>query len=404
MTLARISLSYLWKRKLGTALNVALLAFGISAVTLLLLAGTQLDERLQRDARGIDLVVGARGSQTQLILSSIYGLDTPPGSVRWSEAQEIAGHRGVRKAIPLVLGDHYYGFRIVGTTLDYPQHYGARAVKGRLWKEPFEAVVGADVAARLLPQIGSTFTAVHAVPGGAGVPHAEASYRIVGILGRTGTVLDRLVLSDMASYWALHPETAKPEQSDLVAEPPADAGRTVSALLIEYETNHAAGEIPYVVNQYPNLQAAAPAGEATRLHGIVAIAIDLLRAFAVLLMLCATLSIFIALYNGLSERRYDLAVMRTLGATRGDVMALLLFEGAVLALVGAVLGLALGHLLTSLLGVALNQAQQISVSGWTWYASELWLLLLALGLGVAAALLPAWHARDVDIAGTLARG
>ena len=97
---------------------------------------------------------------------------------------------------------------------------------------------------------------------------------------------------------------------------------------------------------------------------------DLLRGFALVLLISAALSIFIALYHGLNERRYDLAVMRTLGATRENIMSLLLFEGMLLAVVGAVLGLLLGHPLTSVLGFALRQAQQISVTGWTWYSAK----------------------------------
>lgn len=403
MTLARISLYYLRKRALNTALNVALLAFGIAAVTLLVLTSMQLERRIHRDAQGIDLVVGAKGSQTQLILSTIYGLDAPAGAVRWSDAQEIAGHRGVAKAIPLALGDHYYGFRIVGTTHDYPVHYGASVIEGTLWKEPLDAVFGADVAARLRPQLGSTFVASHSVAGAAGLPHTQTPYRVVGVLGRTDTVLDRLVLTDVASYWKVHPEPPKVEEDALVAEPLADA-RTVTALLIQYATSHAAGEVPYVVNNYEGLQAASPVEEATRLHGVISVGIDLLRAFALILMLSAALSIFIALYNGLKDRRYDIAVMRTLGATRTDVMSLLIFEGVMLALAGAALGLLLGHLLTSALGLALSQAQQLPVSGWTWSLQELWIVALALIVGIVSALVPAWRAHEVDIAGTLARG
>src|SRR5205085_10041143 len=131
-----------------------------------------------------------------------------------------------------------------------------------------------------------------------------------------------------------------------------------------------AGDVPYVVNQYGGLQAAAPDLEATRLHGAIAVGIVLLRAFALVLMLAAALSIFIALYNGLNDRRYDIAVMRTLGATRGDVMSLLIFEGVMLAAAGAALGLVLGHLTTSALGFALGRAGQVPASGLTWHWRE----------------------------------
>jgi putative ABC transport system permease protein len=241
------------------------------------------------------------------------------------------------------------------------------------------------------------------VAGSAGLPHAEPAYRVVGVLGRTGTVIDRLILTDVASYWTLHPPAQKPEAGALATEPPVDA-RAVTALLISYKVNHAAGEVPYVVSRHSGLQAASPALEATRLHGVIALGINLLRAFALILMLSAALSIFIALYNGLSERRYDIAVMRTLGATRADVMALLIFEGMILAAAGALLGLVLGHALTSALGMALAQAQQVPVSGWIWHVEELWIVALALIVGVVSAIVPAWRAHEIDIAATLARG
>jgi putative ABC transport system permease protein len=404
MTLARISLFYLWRRRLSTALNVALLAFGVAAVTLLVLTSRQLEERVYRDARGIDLVVGAKGSQTQIVLSGIYQLDVPTGSMRWGDAKEIAAHRGVKRAIPISLGDNYYGFRLVGTTRDYIAHYNGALSEGRLWQEPLEAVLGADVAARLRPRIGSTFVAAHGLLGAGGEPHTAFPYRVVGTLARTGTVADQLVLTDVASYWTVHSDQQKAGEAALVAEPPDDDGRTISALLIQYAPGSGAGDVARFANAFPSLQAASPAFETARLFSIVAVGMDLLRGFALVLLISAALSIFIALYHGLNERRYDLAVMRTLGATRENIMSLLLFEGMLLAVVGAVLGLFLGHLLTSVLGFALRQAQQISVTGWTWYAAELWIVLLALIVGVLTALLPAWRAHEVDIASTLARG
>ncbi|HYC45858.1 MAG TPA: ABC transporter permease [Burkholderiales bacterium] len=403
MTLARISFAYLRKRRSSTLLNVVLLAFAVGAVTLLLLTGSQLEERIRRDAHGIDLVVGAKGSETQLILAAVYALDEPGGSMSWSEAQEIAAHRGVRRAIPLAFGDHYFGFRIVGTSHDYVALHGARLARGRLWGKPLEAVVGADVALRLRPEIGSTFEPVHAVTGASGIAHPEHDYRIVGVLERTGSVLDGLILTGLESYWTLHPAKPRPDEYGLIAEPPADP-RTVNALLLQYDVSHVAREVPYVVAAYPHLQAASPAEHSARMHGILAISTDLIRIFAVVLIASAVLSMFIALYGSLSERRYDLAVMRTLGATRERIMGLLLFEGFVLAFAGALLGLALGHALTSVLGLALHQAEQVSVTGMRWHPGEPLIVLATLLLGTITALLPAWRAHEVDIAATLARG
>jgi putative ABC transport system permease protein len=152
------------------------------------------------------------------------------------------------------------------------------------------------------------------------------------------------------------------------------------------------------------MQAASPAYETARLFSIIGVGVDVLRGFALVLVFSAGLSVFIALYNALNERRYDLAVMRTLGARPGTLMMLLLFEGLMLALIGGVLGVALGHMLAEVLGNALKAAQQVSVTGWVWVSAEWWVLALAAGVGVLAALIPAWRAYRTDIAGTLARG
>ena len=394
MNLARISLFYLWKRRLATALNVALLSFGVAAVTLLVLTSAQVEERIARDTRGIDLVIGAKGSPTQIVLSSVYEFDVPTGSIAWSAAEALSKHAAVGKAIPIVLGDNYRGFRIVGTTADYVTHYGAPLSQGRLWRAPFEAVLGADVAARMRPALGSSLVAAHGFSSSGAENHAGTPYKIVGVLGHTGTILDRLVLTDMASYWALHAGPQNPGPAAPSGEPAPDEGRTVTALLIQYASAQAAADIAW----------ASPAFETARLLGVVSIGIDLIRGFAFLLMLSAALSIFIALYNGINERRYDLAVMRALGATRERIMTLLLFEGMLLSFAGAVIGLALGHLFTSALGFALRQAQHVSVSGLVWYPAELWVVALAVLVGIAMALIPAWRAHEIDIAATLARG
>jgi putative ABC transport system permease protein len=406
MNLATVSLSYLRARRLGTTLNVLLLALGVATITLLLLATSQLDERMQRDARGIDLVVGAKGSPMQIILSSIYQLDVPTGNVSWQQAQELAKHRFVKKIIPLALGDNYRGFRIVGTTHDYVAHYGARLAQGKLWQAPLEAVLGAEVAASSRLAVGAHFAGAHGMGGGSEGEkvHEEHQYRVVGVLAPSGSVVDRVVLTAVESLWAVHAEQYDIKDVARIGELMADEEKEYTALLVQYASPIAAASLPRYINQNSAMQAASPAYEITRLFTIIGVGVDVLRGFALVLILAAGLSVFIALYNALSERRYDLAVMRALGASPAKLMSLMLFEGLLLALIGAVLGIALGHLLTGLVGYALTQAKQVSVTGMAWVNEELWLVVLALGVGVIAALLPAWRAYRTDVAATLARG
>jgi putative ABC transport system permease protein len=403
MNIAAVSFSYLKARPLNTALNVLLLALGVATIILLLLATSQLEERMRRDAQGIDLVVGAKGSPMQIILSAIYHLDVPTGNISWQQANEIAKHRAVKRAIPLALGDSYRGFRIVGTTPDYLQHYGAKVAAGRAWQQPLEAVIGAEVAARTGLALGAKFNGVHGL-GDGGHAHENHPYVVAGILERSGTVLDRLIVTAYQSVWIVHAEHHDIKDVRDIEKQLGDDEKEYTALLLQYSTPLAVAMLPRYINNNTGMQAASPAYETARLFSIIGVGVDVLRAFALVLIFSAGLSVFIALYNAMNERRYDLAVMRTLGARPATLMGLLLFEGLLLALIGAALGLALGHGFAELLGQLLRAAQQVEISGAVFVTEELWVVALALGVGVLAALIPAWRAYRTDIAATLARG
>ena len=403
MNLATISFAYLKARSLSTLLNILLLALGVATIVLLLLATTQLDQRMRRDAQGIDLVIGAKGSPMQVILSSIYHLDVPTGNIPYQQALEIAKHRTVKKAIPLALGDSYKGARIVGTTHDYLAHYDAKFASGKRWEKPLEAVIGAEVAQRTGLKLGDKFHGAHGL-GDKGDAHEEHPYVVAGILARGGSVLDRLVICSVESVWAMHASHLEIKDISDIANAMKEEEKEYTAVLLQYASPIAAAILPRYVNNNTSMQAASPAYETARLFSIIGVGVEVLRGFALVLVFSAGLSVFIALYNALNERRYDLAVMRTLGARPLTLMMLLLFEGLLLALIGGVLGIVLGHVLAELLGYALKAAQQVSVTGWTWVAAEWWVLALAAGVGVVAALIPAWRAYRTDIAGTLARG
>jgi len=404
MNLFAVSFSYLKARPLNTALNVLLLALGVATIVLLLLATRQLEDRMRRDAQGIDLVVGAKGSPMQIILSAIYHLDVPTGNISWQQANEIAKHRAVKRAIPLALGDSYRGFRIVGTTPDYLQHYGANMAAGRAWQQPLEAVIGAEVAARTGLTLGSKFHGVHGLGEGGGHAHEDHPYEVVGILERSGSVLDRLIVTAYQSVWIVHAGHHDIQDVRDIEQQLGDDEKEYTALLLQYSTPLAVAMLPRYINNNTGMQAASPAYETARLFSIIGVGVDVLRAFALVLIFSAGLSVFIALYNAMNERRYDLAVMRTLGARPATLMGLLLFEGLLLALIGALLGLALGHGFAELLGHLLRAAQQVEISGAVFVPEELWVVALALGVGVLAALIPAWRAYRTDIATTLARG
>ena len=401
MNLASISFAYLRARNTSTVLNTVLLAFAVAAITLLVLTSEQLEDRMHFNARGFDLVVAPKGNALQVVLSSVYQLDPPAAAIAWREAQEIATRTGVRAAIPIAAVDHYRGVRVIGTTPEYLEHYQTRLRAGARWHHPFQAVVGSDAAARtgLLP--GSTFTVAHEGSAGAEGVHEE-SYRVVGVLWPSGTVVDRLIVTDIASVWTQHAATGKSENG-LVAEPAIDEGREVNAILVESTSPTAAGVLAQEINATTTLQAVSPAAESARLFGSILVGMQLLRAFAIVLVIAAGFSVFIALYSALSERQYDLAIMRAMGASPRRLMFLLLFEGVMLAAIGTAIGVLLGHALTSAIGFAFR-FEQVGVTGLMWSMNELWVIGGALLIGMLAAVLPAWRAHETDIARVLARG
>ena len=271
-----------------------------------------------------------------------------------------------------------------------------------MFEAPLQAVFGAQAAARSHAAIGASFTGSHGLARG-GEEHKDAPYQVVGILQPTGTVLDRLILTPVESVWRVHEISNGIDVSDPEEKAAMDAERELTALLVQYASPLAAITMPRLINSQPALQAAQPAFEAAKLFRLLGVGVDVLRGIAAVVLLSAALSMFVALYNALEERKTDLAILRTLGAAPAKLFLLLLVEGLLLALSGALLGWLLGHVAVAALGYALSADQNFSISGWLIAPEEAWLALVAAGVGLMAALIPAIRAYRTDIATTLAQ-
>ncbi len=407
--------NYLKSRPLNTALNILLLALGIAVVTLLILFNKQLEERITTNAKGIDLVVGAKGSPMQLILCNIFHIDFPTGNISLAEAERIARHRFVRNAIPLALGDSYAGYRIVGTTELYSAQYDASLASGSMWEKPMDVVVGSTVATALKLREGMRFVSSHGLSD-SGHAHDEEEFVVRGTFARTNTVLDNLILTSVESIWKVHethneaPDSAVHVAPDSSPSPlipsvaQGDSTREITSLLLQYRSPMAAIQLPRLINSRSSLQAASPAFETARLFSILGVGVDVLRGFATVLILVSALSIFIALYNSLKERRYDLAIMRSMGASRFRVFLSVLMEGALLTLLGSVAGVILAHAVVVIFSSVSMEARMAGISGFQLYNEEGIILAGSLLLGVLCALLPAWQAYRTDISRVLATG
>ena len=208
-----LSWRYLWSRPLGAALNVLLLSLGLASITFLLLVSFQLSKAFDKDLAGIDVVVGAKGSPMQLIMCGVFHIDVPPGNIPLKAVKALEKNPLIASVIPISLGDNLRGFRIVGTSHAYTAHYGATLAQGRLWDTSMQVVVGSIVAKKLGIQVGNTFVGSHGL-GAGGHLHGDNPYTVVGILKPSGTVIDRLIVTDTASVWKVHEDYTAVDDED----------------------------------------------------------------------------------------------------------------------------------------------------------------------------------------------
>ncbi|WP_316815552.1 ABC transporter permease [Pedobacter nyackensis] len=424
MSPLKISWKSLWSKPLSAALNIMLIAFGTGILTILLLASTQISEKLENNSKDVDLVVGAKGSPLQLVLSSIYYIDFPTGNIPLKAAMELAHSPFVKRAVPLALGDNYNGVRIVGTDTNFVSLYKLKTAQGKFWQKDFETTIGASVAKNQGLKIGDTFYGAHGLTGSTDV-HKSHQYTVSGILEPQGNVTDNLILTNIASVWKMHDEH---EDHDHEAEEhsheghdhadgthhdhkaehqhkeieKADESRELTSLLIQYRSPMSVAMFPQMVNQTTNMQAASPAQESTRLFSLIGVGVDTLQWFAVLIMLIAAISVFVNLYNSLKERNYDLAIMRTLGASRTKLFIIVIAEGIILTLAGTVIGIALGHLALEFIG-SNQESSQAQLSGFVLLYDEIYLFVAGLAIGIFAAIIPAIQAYRSNISKILSK-
>jgi putative ABC transport system permease protein len=400
MNVLRLAAAYATRRPLATVLNVLLLAVGVATMAAVILASHALEDKLAREAAGIDLVVGAKGSPLQLVLAGVYHADVPPGNVPLSAVEDLRHNPLIRRVVPLALGDSHRGFRIVGTEDTLLTHYGAKLARGTTWTAPMEAVVGSEVARATRLDVGATFAGSHGMESGGG-EHESAPYRVVGVLAPTHRVVDRLILTGVASVWEVHEHHAAEGEGDK-HEHEQEREREVTLALVQFASPLAAASLPRAINAETVMQAASPAYESARLFTIFGVGVDVIRGFALLLVASAAVGLFVALTQALDERRYDIAIMRALGAPRGTVVAVLMVESLLLVATGLLAGLALAHGLAATVGTWLPAAAAHLAGAWVWQPEEWGIVGLALGAGIIATLLPAWRAYRLDVAAILA--
>ena len=354
---------FLAERPWQFALAVMLCALGMaSAISIVWLQST-LEQHARRQAEGIDIVVGAKGSALQNVLAAVYYLDVPNGNISLKEVDALRANPQVAKAIPIGIGDSVGGARIIGTTDEFIPFYGATLASGTLATAPMDAVIGAGVARRTKLKLGDSFVGAHGL-GDTGEAHDSYSYRVVGILNPTGRVIDETVVTPLESVWLVHEGHS------------ASTAPEATFVLIQAKGPIGVATLPRLINARPGLQAAVPALESARLLTSFNWVALVVKVFAGILVVAAMASLLGALLQALARREPDLALLRAMGATRGTLAGLMLGESLVLITVAAVVA-------GALVALAAWSFQTFALPGVVIDATEGFLYGVA-GLGIAA--------------------
>ncbi len=204
MKLTYLAFKNMVSKPLNLLMSIMLLSLSVSLVTFVLQLSQQLGGQLNKNIAPFDMVVGAKGSPLQLVLSSVLHVDVPTGNIKLKETKMLQQHPFVQTAIPVSYGDNYRGYRILGTKAEYLDHYNATLADGELYKKSFEVVAGSNVTQRLGLKVGDTFVSSHGLAASNAEAHDEHPFTVKGILKPTGTVVDQLLITNLESIWEAH--------------------------------------------------------------------------------------------------------------------------------------------------------------------------------------------------------
>jgi putative ABC transport system permease protein len=403
MNLLKISWSNIKHKPLNTLLSIVLLSFGIGIISMMLLLKNQISEKFDRNIKDIDFVLAAKGSPLQSMLANIYHVDVPTGNIKVSEARRIIKNPMVAEAIPLAYGDNYEKFRIVGTNEKYPNHYGCSLAEGHLFSAPFEVTIGASVAHETGLKMGSTFTSVHGYDNAAddADAHHHQLFTVVGIFARSNSVIDNLILTPVETTWMVHEHAEEPAADSLnVDSTHVEPEREMTAYLIKKRNKGAFGMLSKQTED-TTMQLANVAVENSRLMNNFGLGLSTITAIAIVIMVISFISIFISLFTSMRERRYELALMRTMGGTRATLFTLIIQEGLLLVVLGYAIGLLLSRVGLLVLSHFMQESFHYGLDNLAINSQELALLGLTLLVGLLASAIPAWQALKIDISKTL---
>ena len=442
MSLWQIAWHYLWSRKLPTLLTVLSVALGVGLISAVHTLREETRRRFEEEGQAFDIVVGAKGSPLQLVLSSVYFLDRPTGNISYADFEHIRDHEDVAEAYPIGLGDTYRNYRIVGTVpelmevrwvvdpISGRERIPFQLAEGRFFEEPLEAVVGSIVARNTGLRVGDTFTGTHGFEGGH--VHDDHPYKVVGILETSGTPNDRAIFCNIEDIWLIHEEHDHDhhdethnhdhdhdhshdhdhhhhdhDHSHVHEFDKADHDAEdleVTAVLVTLESPALRFTFMEYVMHETNVMAAVPVMEIQQLYSqILGTANTVLLSVAYLVVVVAALTVMIGLYLAILQRRRDLAIMRSLGASTMDIFGAVILEALLVTILGIVAGWFLGNVVSWGLGIYLTRTLGMAITAFDMSMHELRSFAIVALFGLLAGILPAWQAYQTHVAGDLTK-
>lgn len=389
MSIFKISWKNISNKPLNSLLSVLLVTLGIALISLTILLSKNLNEKLIENIKGVDMVVGAKGSPLQIILSSLYHIDAPTGNISYEEANEIGKHFLVDKAIPLAFGDSYKGTKILGTNHSFIDHYNLTIKSGRVFMNELEVCIGSDVAEIYGFELGSEFFSQHGMDG-FGEDHSDHPFKVVGIFDETDQVTDQLVLTPLESIWHVHDHHSLDQEGHVHQ-------KEITSLLITFKNHNGIRLIPRMVNAKRTTQAALPSVEINRLFSLFGFGFKTMRIVAFVLMVIAGISIFISMLQSLRSRKFEMALMRSLGATKLKMFLILLTEALLLTAIGVVLGLLFSRFILMMISNITEAQYKYDITSISLAGQEYYLVLATFAVALLASFLPAIKAGNVNI-------
>lgn len=408
----QLAVKSLINRKVTVLLTVMSIAFSV-----LMLLGV---ERMRSEVRtgftntisGTDLIVGARSGSVQLLLYSVFRIGNATNNIDWRSYQEIAANRRIAWTVPIALGDSHRGYRVMGTSSGFFEHYkyaGKRTLNiesGEIFSDLYDAVIGAEVADKLGYQIGQEIVLAHGASDVAFTRHENKPFTVTGILQRTGTPTDRTVIVSLQAIEAIHVDWqagAPLPGLSLTAEQARHRDLTpksITAFMVGLKSKISTFKVQRQINEYRKepLLAILPGVALQELWDLMAVAENALLVIAVFVVVVGLIGMLTALLTSLNERRREMAILRSIGARPSHIFALLVGEAFFVILCGVVLGILALYGLQAVLQPWLEAWYGLYLSmGWPGQR-EMLMMAGVIVIGTVVGCVPAWRAYRYSLA------